>query len=99
MKRGGVVYIMTNIHNTTLYVGVTSDLAARIQQHQLKTDSRSFTARYNLDKLVYFEVFSRIEEAIDREKRFKKGTRKYKEKCIEKMNPEWNDLSIGVLKW
>ncbi|MEK6478930.1 GIY-YIG nuclease family protein [Catalinimonas sp. 4WD22] len=82
MERGGYVYIITNTHHTTLYVGMTSNLQRRIQQHKQKYYPRSFSARYNLHKLVYYEVFSRIEEAIAREKQLKSGNRKKKEMLI-----------------
>ncbi|HEY9114362.1 MAG TPA: GIY-YIG nuclease family protein, partial [Bacteroidales bacterium] len=71
MERGGYIYIMTNKYNTTLYVGLTSNLRNRVYQHKTKQYSNSFTARYNLDKLVYFEPFMFIEEAIEREKQIK----------------------------
>ena len=89
---GGFVYILTNKHNTTLYVGVTSTLYSRIIQHQTKTFPKSFTARYNVSKLVYYEVFDSIVEAIDREKQLKAGSRKQKIALINKFNPEWKDL-------
>lgn len=78
MERGGFVYIITNTHNTTLYIGVTSDLEGRIWEHINKIHLKSFSAKYNLDKLVYFEFFSTIEEAIEEEKRIKGGSRKRK---------------------
>ena len=92
MKHGGAVYILTNKNYTTLYVGVTSDLAARLEEHRSKKYPNSFTARYNLDKLVYYESFHRIEEAILREKQIKGGSRKKKEDLIRSMNPDWQDL-------
>jgi len=76
MERGGTVYIMTNKHKTTLYVGVTSNLIARIQQHQQHIYQTSFTHRYNLECLVYYENFPTIEEAISREKEKKNGEEK-----------------------
>ncbi len=79
MKHGGAVYILTNKNHTTLYVGVTSDLDVWLEEHQSKKYANSFTARYNLDKLVYYESFHRIEEAIFREKQIKGGSRKKKE--------------------
>jgi putative endonuclease len=78
MKHGGCVYIMTNKHHTTLYIGVTSDLVSRILEHRQEVYPRSFTARYNLHKLVYYEGFSSIEGAIDLEKQLKGGSRKKK---------------------
>ncbi len=66
MEKGGAVYILTNKSNTTLYIGVTSNLLSRIVEHREKIYPKSFTARYNLNKLVYFETFHEIEEAIAR---------------------------------
>ncbi len=88
----GFVYIITNYTNTTLYVGVTSDLELRIKQHKNKCYPNSFSARYNLDKLVYFESFQMIVDTIAREKQMKAGSRIKKVKLIEMMNPQWNDL-------
>ena len=83
---------MTNKHHTTIYVGVTSDLVSRILEHREGVYPKSFTARYNLHKLVYFEKFSSIEEAIDREKQLKGGSRQKKIDLIKGMNPDWKDL-------
>jgi putative endonuclease len=99
MKKGGCVYIMTNDRHTTLYVGVTSDLYGRVVEHKEKKYPRSFTARYNLNKLVYYETFHSIEEAITREKLIKGGSRKAKERLIQSMNPDWKDLFEEVGKW
>jgi putative endonuclease len=88
----GFIYIITNYTNTTLYVGVTSDLHQRIKQHRNKTYPNSFTARYNLNKLVYFEQFQMIGDAIGREKQLKAGSRLAKTLLIENLNPEWKDL-------
>lgn len=99
MKRGGCIYIVTNKNNSTLYTGVTSDLKTRVYQHKNKLFPKSFTAIYNLHKLVYYEVFHNIEEAIAREKQIKGGSRKKKEALINMFNPEWNDLYDEVLKW
>jgi putative endonuclease len=68
MQRGGTVYITTNKNKTTLYIGVTSDLIARIQENRQHAFKNSFTDKYNLEFLIYYESFSTIEEAIDREK-------------------------------
>ena len=92
MERGGCVYIMTNVNNTTLYIGVTSELKSRIWQHKNKVNPNSFTSRYNLAKLVYFETFFSIDEAIIREKQLKSGSRAKKLILIEQMNPLWKDL-------
>jgi putative endonuclease len=88
----GYVYILTNKNNTTLYVGVTANLLQRIQQHKEKFNKKSFTARYNLDKLVYYETFHDIGDAIGREKQLKAGNRAKKIELIEKENKEWVDL-------
>ena len=85
------VYITTNKNNNTLYTGVTSSLVKRIQQHK---EGRviSFTKKYNLNKLVYFEQMSDIRSAIQREKELKKWSRRWKIELIEKDNPSWEDL-------
>lgn len=89
----GFIYILTNKNNTTLYVGVTANLVERIQQHQQKLNPKSFTARYNLSKLVYYEVFQMIGDAIAREKQLKAGNRAKKIALIEKDNPNWEDVT------
>ncbi len=99
MKCGGCVYILTNKYHTVLYTGVTSDLKKRIYQHKNKEFKSSFTANYKYDKLVYFENFIRIEEAIAREKQIKGGSRKAKEELINSFNPEWKDLWEVVKDW
>ena len=99
MKYGGSVYILTNKYHTVLYTGVTSDLKKRIYQHKNKEFKSSFTSNYNCDKLVYFESFIRIEEAIAREKQIKAGSRKAKEELIKSTNPEWKDLSELIKEW
>ncbi|MHC1703447.1 MAG: GIY-YIG nuclease family protein [Tenuifilaceae bacterium] len=92
MKRGGYAYILTNKNNTVLYTGVTSDLSKRMFEHINKIHTTSFTSKYNINKLVYFEGFSRIEDAITREKQMKAGSRKKKIECVNKINPQWKDL-------
>ncbi|MCV9388508.1 GIY-YIG nuclease family protein [Reichenbachiella ulvae] len=92
MIRGGAVYIMTNARHTVLYVGVTSNLIARVQEHKDKVYPSSFTSKYNVFKLVYFEGFHSIEEAIDREKQVKKYRREKKDALVNQTNPEWKDL-------
>ena len=92
MERGGAVYIITNKSNTTLYTGVTSNLKVRIYEHKEKSSPKSFSAKYNTNKLVYYKGFSLIEEAIAEEKRIKGGSRKKKIQLIESINPNWNDL-------
>jgi len=99
MTKGGAVYIITNKGHTTLYVGVTSDLVGRIIQHRDKMYPKSFSAQYNLSKLVYYELFHSIEEAIAREKQIKGGSRTDKERLINSMNPDWKDLFEEVMLW
>jgi putative endonuclease len=89
---GGYVYITCNVNNTTLYVGVTAELGKRIRRHREKFYPKSFSARYNCCKLVYYKFFPTIVEAIAEEKRIKGGSRKKKEILINSMNPEWVDL-------
>ena len=88
----GYVYILTNKNNTTLYVGVTAFLKERVVQHKEKADKKSFTVRYNLNKLVYHEAHQMIGDAITREKQLKGGSRAQKIKLIDSINPEWKDL-------
>ncbi len=88
---------MTNKHNTTLYIGVTSNLVKRICEHKEKIYPNSFTARYNLSKLVYFEKFSTIEDAIYREKQLKGGSREKKIKLIMNFNSNWIDLFDQII--
>ena len=90
----GFIYIMTNKNNSVLYTGVTSDLKNRVLQHKTKKYAGSFSAKYNISKLVYFESCETIGEAIKREKQIKSGSRKQKVALINEMNPEWNDLSL-----
>ena len=87
---------MTNKNNTVIYIGVTSDLLKQVYYHKTKA-FKGFTAKYNCDKLVYFEEFLDINQAIAREKQLESGNRKQKEKLINLNNSEWNDLSDGWL--
>ena len=84
--------MITNKNNTVIYVGATSALRARIWEHKTKFYPKSFTAKYNCDKIVWYEVFDTIMEAIDREKQIKSGSRKKKLALINALNPEWKDL-------
>lgn len=88
----GYTYIMTNKNNTVLYVGVTSELRERVDKHKEKKYPNSFTARYNIDKLVYFEKFENMGDAIQREKQLKAGSRKKKEALINSVNSGYKDL-------
>ncbi len=86
------VYIITNKNNTVLYTGVTNDLQRRIYEHK-NGINEGFTKKYRIHKLVYFETFSQIEDAIAREKQIKAKSRNNKERLINSGNPEWTDLS------
>lgn len=90
------VYILASKRNGTLYIGVTNNVLNRNSQHKLKINKNSFTAKYNIDKLVYYETFNNISEAIAREKQLKNWKRKWKIELIEKENPTWRDLSSDL---
>ncbi len=92
MNKGGCVYIITNQYNKVLYTGVTSALRARVWEHKTKFYPKSFTAKYNCNKIVWYETFPGIEEAIEREKQIKGGSRKDKDALINSINPTWKDL-------
>ena len=97
--KGGFVYIITNKHHSVLYTGVTSNLVARIQEHREKAYPKSFSARYNINKLVYYAFFEAIEAAIEEEKRIKGGSRENKIRLIESINLEWEDLWEEIKEW
>ena len=84
---------MANRWNSALYTGVTSDLSKRVLEHKQRKDPTSFTARYNCEKLVWFEEHDDIEEAIAHEKQLKNWKREWKDALVVKMNPQWKDLS------
>ncbi len=86
------IYILTNKNQTVLYTGVTSDLKKRMYEHRTGHFEKAFTSKYNVTILVYYEEFSSIEDAIDREKQIKAGSRKKKLDLINAFNPEWKDL-------
>ncbi len=89
------VYILTNVHRTVLYVGVTSDISRRVAQHRAGK-AGAFTARYRCTRLVYVEVVHGQLQAITREKQLKSGSRARKIRLIESVNPEWRDLLPSV---
>lgn len=91
MSKKGYIYIITNYQNTTLYIGVTSNLYRRIWEHKNKV-VEGFSKKYNLKKLVYYEIADDIETAINREKYLKGKSRQYKINLIESINKEWKDL-------
>jgi putative endonuclease len=91
MHKQYFVYIITNQTNKVLYTGVTSNLKRRVYEHKNKM-VEGFTERYNINKLVYYEIFNDPENAIKREKQIKGGSRKKKIDLIERKNKSWNDL-------
>ena len=91
------VYITASQKNGTLYIGVTNNLGERAQAHREGTGSK-FTTKYHVHRLVCYEPFDRIDEAIAREKQLKKWNRQWKIDLIEEMNPEWKDLYLTLQK-
>ena len=87
---------MTNVTNKVLYIGVTSDLKRRVMEHKEGAGSL-FTQRYRCHKLVFYECFDDIEQAILREKRLKHYPRAWKNALVERMNPDWDDLFEGMV--
>jgi len=96
MSKTYYVYILASKRNGTLYVGVTSDLARRVSEHRDGV-VRGFTKKYGVKRLVYFESFGDIHDAIHRESRLKKYKREWKMNLIQKDNAEWNDLYETVI--
>ena len=97
MEKSFYVYIMSNKWNTVLYTGVTNDLLRRVQEHKGHQEADSFTAKYNLEKLVYFEVASDAYTAISREKQIKGGSRSKKLALVKAVNPDWKDLTDELI--
>ena len=93
------VYLLTSIDNSAFYVGVTNDLIRRVLEHKIHKNDE-FTSKYNITKLVYFEIYSNIFEAIKREKQIKHYKRLWKVNLVNKDNSDWSDLSyqIGITK-
>ncbi|MBO5049552.1 MAG: GIY-YIG nuclease family protein [Oscillospiraceae bacterium] len=91
------VYILSNSTNTVIYTGVTNNLLRRVYQHKNKMDPKSFSAKYNVHKLVFFEETSDAYSAISREKQIKGWNRKRKNELINKQNPQWVDLYDSIL--
>jgi putative endonuclease len=96
MKKGGAVYIMANRNNTVFYTGSSSNLVKRAWQHKKKL-VEGFTKKYNIIKLVYYEVFDSIEEVIKRERYIKGKSRKFKKDLVESKNPTYKDLYKEIL--
>jgi putative endonuclease len=91
MKEHFYIYILSSLHNRVLYIGVTTDLIKRVWEHKNKT-IKGFTEKYNIDQLVYFEIYDNAEHALRRERTMKEWKRDWKIKLIETKNPEWDDL-------
>ena len=92
------IYILANRTNSTIYTGVTNNLFRRLEEHRSHADPNSFTARYNVTKLVYFEQTTDSYTAIQREKQIKSWSRKRKNQLIESVNPKWDDLLPQLLQ-
>ena len=91
------VYLLTNEKGNVIYTGVTNDLLRRVYEHKNHLDKGSFTAQYNIEKLVYYETTNDVESAIAREKQIKGWNRKRKNKLVESKNSNWNDLYDSLL--
>ena len=94
MERRPCVYILVSSRNGTIYIGVTSDLMARLHKHRTRNDP-GFTARYAVARLVRFEMFEDMNNAIAREKQLKRWRREWKLNLIEQDNPDWDDLAVN----
>ena len=91
------VYILANVTGTVVYTGVTNDVVRRVYEHKHNLDPNSFTAKYSVHKLVYFEETSSRYAAISREKQIKSWNRKRKNALVESLNPKWRDLYDSLL--
>ena len=91
------VYMLTNKHKNLIYVGITNDLARRVYEHKHHLDRGSYTDRYNIEYLIYYESTSDVKAAIEREKQIKGWNRQRKDKLIAKTNPQWKDLYETIL--
>ena len=91
------VYMLTNAHRNFLYTGITNDLVRRVYEHKNHLDKGSYTDRYNIEYLVYYESTSDVTAAIEREKQIKGWNRKRKDKLIASKNPNWDDLYEKIL--
>ena len=91
------VYILANATNVAIYTGVTNDLIRRIWEHKENADPKSFTAKYHIHKLVYYEATTDVRAALEREKQIKDWNRKRKNQLVESMNPTWKDLYPEII--
>ena len=92
------VYILANATNVAIYTGVTNDLVRRVYEHKTHADPNSFTAKYNVNRLVYFEQTTDVRAALEREKQIKSWKRARKNALVETMNPKWEDLYPMILE-
>ena len=92
------VYILTNNTNVAMYIGVTRNLIRRVYEHRNHLEPESFTAKYNIGKLVYYEVTQDVHVALEREKQLKHWRRSKKNALVETMNPHWEDLYPTILE-
>ena len=99
--RFGFCYLMASAYHGTLYLGVTSDIGSRVQEHKTRHNPTCFTARYGCDRLVWFERFDLVLDAIAREKQLKHWKRAWKVALIEENNPRWEDLPLDytIFEW
>ena len=97
MQKYYYVYILTNRKNGVLYIGVTNNLLRRVWEHKNKV-IKGFTSKYNLDKLIYYEISNNVNDVISREKMMKKWKREWKINLVKKDNPEWIDLYPEMIK-
>ena len=97
MDRQPAVYILASKYKGTLYIGVTNNLARRIWEHRNNVVP-GFTQKYRIHRLVYYELFGEMYDAISREKQLKAGSRKKKIALIESLNPEWSDLYVEICR-
>ena len=97
MNKQSYIYFMSNTHNNVLYLGVTNNIVRRVAEHKAKIN-KGFTYNYNCDKLVYYECYNLMTDAIAREKQLKNWKREWKDKLVNDFNSEWKDLGkeIGV---
>ena len=91
------VYVLANVTNVAIYVGVTNNLVRRVSEHKTHLTPQSYTAKYDVTKLVYFEHTSSVNAAISREKQLKSWSRSRKNELIAAQNPMWNDLYSTLL--
>ncbi len=99
MQSGGAVYILTNKHHTVFYTGAAFDIQARVKEHINHFYPKSFTSKYNCNKLVYFELVGSMDEAFARERQIKKFSRSKKIELIQLTNPNWMDLYESEVKF